>query len=82
MTGTGPAYVQLGRAVRYRRSALEAYKAVQTRTSTSHNVSSGQTRLRRQKNDRKRSKALEENSLDLLSGLSISVHDDTSKYIK
>jgi excisionase family DNA binding protein len=35
MQGTGPAFVQLGRAVRYSRSALEAYKASQTRVSTS-----------------------------------------------
>jgi Helix-turn-helix domain len=35
MRGTGPAFIQLGRAVRYSRSALEAYKALQTRTSTS-----------------------------------------------
>jgi len=35
MRGTGPAFIQLGRAVRYSRSALEAYKASQTRTSTS-----------------------------------------------
>ena len=35
MRGTGPAFLQLGRAVRYSRSALEAYKALQTRISTS-----------------------------------------------
>ena len=35
MRGTGPAFIQLGRAVRYSRSALEAYKALQTRISTS-----------------------------------------------
>jgi hypothetical protein len=35
MRGTGPAFIQLGRAIRYSRSALEAYKALQTRTSTS-----------------------------------------------
>jgi predicted DNA-binding transcriptional regulator AlpA len=38
MKGTGPAYVLLGRAVRYRRSDLEAYKAARTRTSTSDHV--------------------------------------------
>ena len=36
MRGTGPAFIQLGRAVRYSRSALETYKALQTRISTSH----------------------------------------------
>ena len=35
MRGIGPAFIQLGRAVRYSRSALEAYKALQTRVSTS-----------------------------------------------
>jgi hypothetical protein len=35
MRGTGPAFIQLGRAVRYSRSALAAYKALQTRISTS-----------------------------------------------
>ena len=35
MKGTGPAFVRLGRAIRYTRSALTSYKAAQTRTSTS-----------------------------------------------
>ena len=35
MRGTGPAFIQIGRAVRYSRTALEAYKALQTRISTS-----------------------------------------------
>jgi hypothetical protein len=35
MRGTGPTFIQLGRAVRYSRAALEAYKSVQTRISTS-----------------------------------------------
>ena len=35
MRGTGPAFIQLGRAVRYSRSALETYKSLQTRISTS-----------------------------------------------
>ena len=35
MRGTGPAFIQFGRAVRYSRSALDAYKALQTRISTS-----------------------------------------------
>ena len=35
MRGTGPAFIQLGRAVPYSRSALEAYKALQTRIWTS-----------------------------------------------
>ena len=30
MRGTGPAFIQIGRAVRYSRSSLEAYKALQT----------------------------------------------------
>ncbi len=34
MRGTGPAFIQLGRAVRYSRTALENHKAAQTRTST------------------------------------------------
>jgi Helix-turn-helix domain len=35
MQGTGPAFIQIGRAVRYSRSALETYKSLQTRISTS-----------------------------------------------
>ena len=35
MTGTGPEFVKLGRAIRYRQSALNAYKAARTRSSTS-----------------------------------------------
>jgi predicted DNA-binding transcriptional regulator AlpA len=34
MKGTGPAYVKLGRAVRYRRSGLSAWLAARTRIST------------------------------------------------
>ncbi len=34
MSGTGPAYIQLGRAVRYSRLELQAYTAARTRTST------------------------------------------------
>ncbi len=33
--GTGPAFIKLGRAVRYRRSDLEAYTASNTHLSTS-----------------------------------------------
>ena len=36
MSGTGPAYIQLGRAVRYSRSELQAYTAARMRTSTLH----------------------------------------------
>ena len=35
MHGTGPAFIQLGRAIRYSRSTLAAYKVLQTRISTS-----------------------------------------------
>ena len=35
MRGTGPAFIQFGRAVRYSRVALETYKSLQTRISTS-----------------------------------------------
>ena len=35
MRGTGPAFIQIGRAVRYSRTALETYKSLQTRISTS-----------------------------------------------
>jgi hypothetical protein len=35
MRGTGPAFIQIGRAVRYSRAALETYKTLQTRISTS-----------------------------------------------
>lgn len=35
MRGTGPAFIQLGRAVRYSRSGLQAYKLSRTRTATS-----------------------------------------------
>jgi hypothetical protein len=35
MRGTGPTFIQLGRAVRYSRAALETFKTLQTRISTS-----------------------------------------------
>jgi hypothetical protein len=35
MRGTGPAFIQVGRGVRYSRAALETYKSLQTRISTS-----------------------------------------------
>jgi predicted DNA-binding transcriptional regulator AlpA len=35
MRGTGPASIQIGRAVRYSRAALETFKTLQTRISTS-----------------------------------------------
>jgi excisionase family DNA binding protein len=35
MKGTGPAFVRIGRAIRYSRSALDSYKAANTRVSTS-----------------------------------------------
>jgi hypothetical protein len=38
MTGTGPAFIRLGRAIRYRKSALEAYKTAHTRTCTSQHL--------------------------------------------
>jgi hypothetical protein len=41
MHGTGPAFIQLGRAVRYSRLALETYKALQTRISTSQQMLGG-----------------------------------------
>ena len=39
MRGTGPEFIRIGRAIRYSRSALDAYKAANTRVSTSeHDV--------------------------------------------
>ena len=35
LTGEGPEYIKLNRAVRYERAALDAYKAARRRTSTS-----------------------------------------------
>ena len=35
VAGTGPSFIHVGRKVRYSRSALEAFKTAQTRTSTS-----------------------------------------------
>ena len=35
MRGTGPEFIRIGRAIRYSRSALDAYKATNTRVSTS-----------------------------------------------
>src|SRR4051794_22601712 len=35
MRGTGPEFIRIGRAIRYSRSALDAYKAANTRVSTS-----------------------------------------------
>ena len=35
MRGTGPAFIQLGRAIRYSLPALDAFRAAQTRTTTS-----------------------------------------------
>jgi len=36
MTGEGPAYVKLGRMVRYEQSALDAFKSANRRKSTSY----------------------------------------------
>jgi predicted DNA-binding transcriptional regulator AlpA len=81
MTGTGPEFVKLGRAIRYRRSALNAYKAAQTRKSTSqyHEVSS-QPQHQRTLTSRPRRKA-KKGAHDLLDALSITVHRGTSEYI-
>jgi hypothetical protein len=44
MSGTGPAYIQMGRAVRYSRSELQAYTAARMRTSTLHKPIPGSSR--------------------------------------
>jgi hypothetical protein len=82
MTGSGPEFVQLGRAIRYRQSALNAYKATQTRKSTSqyHEVRS-QPQHQRKLPSRPRKK-VEKETPDLLDALSITVHRGTSEYIK
>ena len=82
MTATGPEFVKLGRAIRYRQSALNAYKAAQTRRSTSqyHEVRP-QPQHQRKLPSRRRKKA-EKEAPDLLDGLSIAIHQGTSGYIK
>jgi hypothetical protein len=82
MTGTGPEFVKLGRAIRYRQSALNAYKAAQTRKSTSqyHEVRS-QPQHQRKLSSRLRKQA-EKGVPDLLDALSITEHRGTSEYIK
>ena len=39
--GNGPAFIALGRAIRYRRSALEEYASANTRRSTSDSANAG-----------------------------------------
>jgi hypothetical protein len=82
MTGNGPEFVQLGRAIRYRKSALNAYKAAQTRKSTSQYYEvRPQPQHQRRLPSRPRKHAEKENP-DLLDGLSITVNRGTSEYVK
>jgi hypothetical protein len=47
MRGTGPAFIQIGRAVRYSRAALETFKTLQTRISTSQQQTLLSTELKK-----------------------------------
>jgi hypothetical protein len=47
MRGTGPTFIQLGRAVRYSRAALETFKTLQTRISTSQQQTLLSTELKK-----------------------------------
>jgi predicted DNA-binding transcriptional regulator AlpA len=78
--GTGPEFITLGRAIRYRRSSLEAYTAAQTRTSTSQ-YRKPDPRQEKRAPARRRKKELGKTS-DLPDTLSNSVHQDTSEYMK
>jgi hypothetical protein len=76
MNGTGPAFIQCGRAIRYTLAALEAYKAAQTRTSTSQylTATNGVPLVKTEPVPAKRrSRTNEPNFLDQLSP-SISIH--------
>lgn len=80
MNGTGPAFIRCGRAVRYSVTALEVYKAAQTRTSTSQYpklISSPPLAKAAPSRPKKRRRSDESDLFDHLSS-SISVHENTS----
>lgn len=80
MNGTGPAFIRCGRAIRYSLTAIEIYKAAQTRTSTSQypktvvRTAAAKAKPGRSK---KRTRTDEPDLLDHLSS-STSVHPSTS----
>jgi hypothetical protein len=78
--GTGPEFITLGRSIRYRRSALDAYTASRTHTSTSQY--SKYTRQHKQGEPVRRRKKAQQKSPDLLDALSIAIQPNTSEYIK
>ena len=50
MRGSGPEFIRIGRAIRYSRSALDAYKAANTRVSTAEYERTQASRETRQSN--------------------------------
>jgi hypothetical protein len=80
MNGTGPAFIRCGRSVRYSVTALEVYKAAQTRTSTSQYpkfINSPPLVKTAPSRPKKPRRSEEPDLLDHLSS-SISVHQNTS----
>ena len=71
MRGTGPEFIRIGRAVRYSRSALDAWKAANTRVSTAEYDCSPATRKTVKSNRPARSKSQERSST--------TVHRNTSQ---
>jgi hypothetical protein len=83
MSGNGPAFIRCGRAIRYTLTAIEAYKAAQTRTSTSQypkTVARPSAAKAMPSRSKKRPRTGELDLLDHLSP-SISVHHSTSSNI-
>lgn len=75
MNGTGPAFIRLGRAIRYSQDALDTYKASQTLTSTSERPQDHRTRQRLPKQHL-------EGQTSFLDDPSINIHRNTPEYIK
>lgn len=75
MNGTGPAFIRLGRAIRYSQDALDAFKAAQTRSSTSDRPQGRRARQRAPKHKLN-------GQIDFLDDPSINIHRNTSEYIK
>ena len=70
MRGSGPEFIRIGRAIRYSRSALDAYKAANTRVSTAEYERTQASRETRQSNRQVRPRRQER--------VSTTIHRDTS----
>ena len=75
MNGTGPAFIRLGRAIRYSQDALNAYKASRTRTSTSERILESRARQHAPKQHPKYQTCFSDE-------ISIGGHPSTSRYMK